>query len=99
MSTVQRPLASKYGDELFIKVQRVQELEVDANGDVFSYMRVNGTTSQPNNIQLFDQREFVPFLPLYGFYECRGMKAEMTVSALAGASGAGLYAGVAPGLN
>jgi len=37
-------------------------------------------------------------LPLYGFYEVRGMKAEMTVSALANASGAGLYAGIAPGL-
>jgi len=54
MSTVQRPLASKYGDELFIKVQRVQELTVDGGGNVFSYMRVNGTTSVTDNLQLFD---------------------------------------------
>ena len=54
MSTVSRPLASKYGDELYIKVQRVQELEVDAAGNVFSYMRVNGTTSVTDNLQLFD---------------------------------------------
>ncbi len=54
MSTVARPLASKYGDELYIKVQRVQELTVDANGDVFSYMRLNGTVSTVDNLQLFD---------------------------------------------
>jgi len=50
MSTHRRPLASKYGDELYIKVQRVQELTVDANGDVFSYMRVNGPTSTVDNL-------------------------------------------------
>ncbi len=37
--TIQRPLASKYGDELFIKVQKVLPLETDITGDVFAYMR------------------------------------------------------------
>ena len=59
-------------------------------------MRVNTTVSIPNNIQVYDQPEFVPFLALYGFYEVVGMKAEMSVSAISGASGAGLYAGIAP---
>ena len=99
MSTIARPLASKYGDELFIKVQAVTELTVDAENNVFSYMRVNGTSSSINNIQLFDQAEFAPFRNLYGFYEVKGMKAEMSVSALSGASGAGLYAGIAPALD
>lgn len=48
---------------------------------------------------LFDQPEFVPFLALYGFYEVRGMKAEMTCADTARVSGAGLYAGMAPGLS
>jgi len=40
ISTLRRPLASKYGDELFIKVQKVLPLEtVDALGNVFAYMR------------------------------------------------------------
>jgi len=98
MSTIRRPLASKYGDELFIKVQAVTELRVDADNNVFSYMRVNGFGSSINNIQLYDQAEFAPFRNLYGFYEVKGMKAEMSVSALSGASGAGLYAGIAPAL-
>ena len=49
ISTRANPLASKYGDELFIKVQKVQELTVDDNGDVFSYMRINGPNSTPSN--------------------------------------------------
>jgi len=50
-------------------------------------------------VVLQDQPEFVPFIPLYGFYEVRGMKAEMTCSDTARVSGAGLYAGMAPGLS
>jgi len=37
--TIQRPLASKYGDELYMKVQAVVPLEVTALGNVFAYMR------------------------------------------------------------
>lgn len=37
--TIRRPLASKYGDELFLKVQKVLPLETDGLGDVFAYMR------------------------------------------------------------
>lgn len=37
--TIRRPLASKYGDELFMKVQKVLPLETDIAGDVFAYMR------------------------------------------------------------
>lgn len=33
------PYASKYGDEVYIKVQKVQELTTDALGNVFSVMR------------------------------------------------------------
>ena len=54
MFTVERPLAFKYGDEFYIKVQWVQELQVDAGGNVFSYMRVNGSMSVTDNLQLFD---------------------------------------------
>jgi len=64
---------------------------------VFCYMRVNTTVSIANNIQVYDQPEFMPFVALYGFYEVVGMKAEMSIAALSGASGAGLYAGIAPG--
>lgn len=40
MATLQRPLASKYGDELYIKVQKVVSLEtLNQAGDVFAYMR------------------------------------------------------------
>jgi len=49
-------------------------------------------------VALFDQPEFVPFKPLYGFYEVRGMKAEMTVKTTGNVIGAGLYAGMANGL-
>jgi len=101
IATVHRPLASKYGDEIFIKVQKVLPLETqDALGSVFAYMRQDiaasvGTT----NIALTDQPEFVPFIPLYGFYEVRGMKAEMSCADTARITGAGLYAGMAPGLS
>jgi len=38
--TVRRPLASKYGDDLFIKVQKVLPLvTLNALGDVYFYMR------------------------------------------------------------
>lgn len=40
IATVHRPLASKYGDEIFIKVQSVVPLEtLDALGNVYAYMR------------------------------------------------------------
>jgi len=35
---------------------------------------------------------------LYGFYEVRGMKAEMSCADTSRVTGAGLYAGMAPGL-
>lgn len=56
IATIQRPLASKYGDEIFIKVQKVLPLETqDALGAVYAYMRQDiaasvGTT----NIALTD---------------------------------------------
>lgn len=99
ISTLRRPLASKYGDELFIKVQKVLPLEtIGTNGDVYAYMRQDLSTSSLTNVVLADQPEFLPFIPLYGFYEVRGMKAEMTCADTARVSGAGLYAGMAPGL-
>lgn len=102
MATLQRPLASKYGDELYIKVQKVVPLEtLNVNGDVFAYMRQDIPASNPGAGQwaLGDQAEFVPFLPLYGSYEVKGMKAEMTCADSARVTGSGLYAGLAPGLN
>lgn len=47
------PYASKYGDELFIKVQKVEELKVLDN-NVFSYMRVTQAQSSPFNPTLLD---------------------------------------------
>ena len=73
-------------------------LVTDAVGNVFSIMRQDNPTSTANNIVPFDQAEFVPFLNLYGFYEIRGMKAEMTVSDSSRCVGSGLYAGIAPNL-
>lgn len=99
--TVRRPLASKYGDELFIKVQKVIPLAtLNATGDVYVYMRQDVFSSQPNNsvVTVFDQPEFVPFRSLYGFYEVRSMKMEMTCADTARCTGAGIFAGVAPGL-
>ena len=92
------PYASKYGDECFVKVQAVVPLTTDVAGNVFSIMRQDNPTSNANNIVPFDQAEFVPFLGLYGFYEIRGMKAEMTVSDAVRCVGSGLYAGMAPNL-
>ncbi len=46
MPTRRSPLASKYGDELYIKVQKVVGLEVlNQNGDVYAYMRQDIPTS------------------------------------------------------
>lgn len=75
-------------------------LEIQDNlGNVFAYMRNDGTVSTIINVRLFDQPEFVPFRDLYGFYEVRGMKAEMSCADRAPITGAGLYAGMAPGLS
>lgn len=101
LPTVRRPLASKYGDELFIKVQKVIPLAtVNLQGDVYVYMRQDTATSAANNtvVTVYDQPEFVPFRALYGFYEVRSMKMEMTCADTARCTGAGIYAGVAPGL-
>ena len=56
--TIHRPLASKYGDELFIKVQKVLPLETTNLGNVFAYMRNDQAASTANNIALYDQPEF-----------------------------------------
>ena len=48
------PYASKYGDECFIKVQKVQELKTDALGNVFSVMRQDLSASTSTNIVPFD---------------------------------------------
>lgn len=61
-------------------------------------MRQDQFAFSANNYTIYDQPEFVPFLALYGFYEVRGMKAEMTCADTARVSGAGLYAGMAPEL-
>lgn len=99
MPTVRRPLASKYGDELFLKVQQVVPLRtINALGDVYLYMRQDVPASSATVSTVFDQPEFLPFKNLYGFYEVRAMKMEMTCADTARATGAGLYAGVAPGL-
>ena len=37
-------------------------------------------------------------MPLYGFYEVRGMKAEMTCADTSRVTGSGLFAGMAPDL-
>lgn len=48
MATVKRPLASKYGDELYIKVQKVVPLQtLNNNGDVYAYMRQDIPVSSP----------------------------------------------------
>ena len=39
LANPRRPLASKYGDECFVKVQVVVPLETDALGNVFACMR------------------------------------------------------------
>ena len=58
-------------------------------------MAVSTTT----DFALVDQPEFVPFLNLFGFYEVRGMKAEMTCSDAARVTGSGIYAGQAPNIT
>ena len=97
--TVRRPLASKYGDELYLKVQQVVPLATqNATGDVYLYMRQDVPTTSATVSTVFDQPEFVPFKALYGFYEVKGMKMEMSCADTARVTGAGIYAGVAPGL-
>ena len=96
---MQRPLASKYGDELFVKIERIQNIEVDANGEAFLYMRQDTANSTTRQSSLFDQPEFQPFKDLYGFYEVRGMKMEATVAPTARVVGCGLFGGPAPGLT
>ena len=101
ISSVKRPLASKYGDELHLKIQKVLPMRtVNAGGDVYFYMRQDSLTGDPfeTNICLGTQPELDPFIPLYGFYEVVGMKAEMSCSATSNVTGAGLFAGMAPGL-
>lgn len=71
----------------------------NALGDVYAYMRQDIAASAGVNIALTDQTEFIPFIPLYGFYEVRGMKAEMSCADTARITGSGLYAGMAPGLT
>ena len=55
-------------------------------------------TSSATVTTVFDQPEFVPFKSLYGFYEVKGMKMEMTCADTARVTGSGIYAGIAPGL-
>ena len=101
IASVRRPLASKYGDELFLKVQKVVPLAtLNATGDVYCYMRQDLFSSAADNsvVSVYDQPEFVPFRGLYGFYEVRSMKMEMTCADTARCTGAGIFAGVAPGL-
>ena len=61
-------------------------------------MRQDLSASTATNVVPFDQPEFVGFLPLYSFYEIRGMKAEMSVADSVRISGCNLYGGMAPGL-
>lgn len=97
--SIRRPLASKYGDELYLKVQNVVPLRtINATGDVYLYMRQDVTAGSSTVTTVYDQPEFTPFLPLYGFYEVKGMKMEMTCADTARVSGAGIYGGIAPGL-
>lgn len=99
--SVRKPFASKYGDELFLKIQKVLPLRtINATGDVYFYMRQDSLTADPfeTNICLGNQAELDPFIPLYGFYEVVGMKAEMSCSATSNVTGSGLFAGMAPGL-
>lgn len=70
----------------------------NATGDVFLYMRQDVAASTATVSTVYDQPEFVPFRALYGFYEVKGMKMEMSCADTARVTGAGIYAGVAPGL-
>ena len=50
-----RPYASKYGDECFIKVQKVVELAtINALGDVYAVMRQDLAASTATNFVPFD---------------------------------------------
>lgn len=61
-------------------------------------MRQDVPVSTATVSTVYDQPEFVPFLALYGFYEVKGMKMEMSCADTARVSGAGIFAGPAPGL-
>jgi len=88
------PYASKYGDECWVKVQKVVPLQTqNANGDVYWFQRVDLTAGTATDFALADQPEFIPFLALFGFYEVRGMKAEMTCADAARVTGSGIYGG------
>lgn len=94
------PYASKYGDECFVKVQKVVPLATqNAAGDVYFFQRADLAASTVTDFALADQPEFIPFLALFGFYEVRGMKAEMTCADAARVTGSGIYAGQAPNIT
>ena len=94
------PYASKYGDECWVKVQKVVPLQTqNAGGDVYFFMRADLAASDSVNFALVDQPEFVPFLALFAFYEVRGMKAEMTCADAARVTGSGIYSGQAPNIT
>lgn len=61
-------------------------------------MRADLFASTATDFALADQPEFVPFLALFGFYEVRGMKAEMTCADASRVTGSGLFAGQAPNI-
>lgn len=61
-------------------------------------MRQDVATTTSTVSAVWDQPEFVPFRALYGFYEVKGMKMEMSCADTARITGSGIYAGPAPGL-
>lgn len=71
----------------------------NATGDVYLYMRQDVGTTTATVSTVYDQPEFVPFRALYGFYEVKGMKMEMSCADTARVSGSGIFAGIAPGLT
>lgn len=66
-STVKKPYGgSKYGNDAFVKVEKLAPLSVTALGEVFSTMRVvknptGGPSQAPGNSYLGDQEEFKSF--------------------------------------
>jgi len=55
LQRVSRPYASKYGDECFIKVQKVVELQTqNLAGDVYAVMRQDIAASDATNFVPFD---------------------------------------------
>ncbi len=61
-------------------------------------MRQDVATTTDTVSTLWDQPEFVPFRALYGFYEVKGMKMEMSCADTARVTGSGIFSGIAPGL-